>query len=135
HQDKLDPCALPIVRAEFERRPRVQAVYCDVYEDTELVLRPDWNPELFRYGDFAGLPLFVRRAALTDNRDPRSALKHIVERFGPDAISNVALPLAKRPSHNHDALPSISPPKLASTPKVSIVIPTKFRIDLLDKCL
>jgi GT2 family glycosyltransferase len=134
-KDVLDPRALNTAMAEFQRSPNVRVAYCDVLIGGRPVLRPGWNPELFRYWTFTGTPLFVRGARKEDSRDPSHVVNEVLRRHGPNAVAHIPLPVASRPSERRQPLPPVPTPALSRTPKVSVIVPTKVRIDLLEKCL
>ena len=133
--DRLHPEAFEIVAAEFERSPAVQAAYSDVSEAGVTRPHPAWDAELAKVTDFVGLPVFFRSDAQTGAGDAWSRLLRISESAGEEAISRIPLPLAQRNTQTACDSPSIPPPALDPAPRVSVIVPTKFRVDLLEKCL
>src|SRR5262249_12386169 len=133
--DSLDPRALEIVKAEFDRSPHLQAIYCDVIEDNVILPRPNRDAELGRWFEVAVPPLFFRWAMGPERQNPQRWLNAVLNLYGPTAISRIPLPLVSRPKGHWPVLPMVPTPKLAKHPRVSIVIPTKYRIDLLAKCM
>src|SRR5262249_22560651 len=84
--------------------------------------------EFAQWFDIAGAPVFFRKGA-------GDTVREIIARSGAKAIGRVPLALAKRPVAFRPELPDAPAPALSRTPSVSVVIPTKLRIDLLEKCL
>jgi GT2 family glycosyltransferase len=132
--DVLHPRAFDVVAQEFARKPALQAIYSDVSENGEIVPRPEWDAELAKWFDIAGAPVFFRKGR-GDVTNASERLREIVARSGPHALGRIPLALASRPVAYRPELPSTPAPILSRTPSVSVVIPTKVRIDLLEKCL
>jgi GT2 family glycosyltransferase len=132
--DMLHPRAFDTVAQEFARLPALQAIYADVAEGAAIVPRPEWDAELARWFDIAGAPVFFRKGG-GDVADAGERLRDILARSGPQAIGRIPLALTARPVAYRPDLPPVPAPVLARTPSVSVVIPTKLRIDLLEKCL
>lgn len=131
--ETLHPKAVAIAAEEFARRPEIKALYADVIEAGAIVPRPKWDPELARHFNLAGSPIFLRNSgsAASTLDDARQALK----KMEPSAIDRIALPLGSRRVRPAYDAPAIPVPELRKPPLVSIVIPTKIRIDLLERCL
>ncbi len=104
-------------------------------------LKPDWSPEYFRNADYVGgLWFFETKLAKSvatsvstgENEFVYSLAAAMAERINPNQIVHVKRPLLCR------ELAFLSKPKAAPdrrlsspTPKVSIIIPTRDRVDLL----
>lgn len=129
--DRLHPRALELVRAEFVR-PEAQAVYGDVIEGGHITPKGGWDPLLAQGCDLAGSPVFFRGEG---EGGARERLEAIVAQHGAGAVKRVALPLAERTAMVRQAISVPPEPVLARTPRVSAIIPTKFRVDLLEACL
>lgn len=129
--ERLHPRATEIVANLFERLPLLQAAYSDRSEGGQIRPKPQWDPDLAAVAVYADSPVFFRgRVNVTD---AWSRLKKLSEQAG--TVARVALPLSIRDAV--DSTPFMAPPvpRLPSTPLVSVVIPTKIRIDLLERCL
>jgi GT2 family glycosyltransferase len=129
--ERLHPRATEIVAQTFSRSPELHVVYADLSEGGQVRPKPEWDADLAAVSNYADSPMFFRGAV---------APNEIWSRFQalaaqPGAIARIALPLASR---EVAIVKPISPPKsprLPNTPLVSVVIPTKIRIDLLERCL
>lgn len=129
--DELHPQAFEIAKSTFENA-EAQALYSDAFEGGELHPLPQWDEVLAQYTDYFRPPLFFR-SPISGN--PIDAMKRIAEAHGPAAVCRIPLPLAKRQLAARQDASAISLPVLSTEPKVSIIIPTKYRLDLLEKCL
>ncbi len=118
-----------IVRAAFSRDPALKAVYSDVVEANRIVPHPEWDAVLAESGAFDGAPLFLREGV------EAGSIADVFERFGPAAIGRIPLPLVSRSRVSRGRPQSRAVPELSRTPRVSAIIPTKFHVDLLQKCL
>lgn len=127
--DLLHKDAAAIVRDEFEKRPEIKAIYSDVLEGGRLVPRPEWDLSLSSYGAFTDVPVFFRAGA------GASTLQSIADHCGDSAIGRIPLPLVKRGSSAPCFERSLQAIDIENLPLVSAIIPTKYRMDLLAKCL
>ncbi|NVD39804.1 glycosyltransferase [Ensifer sp. HO-A22] len=143
---RLAPRALERLVRPFAFSAAVAAVYCD--EDrinsrgrrTLPFFKPAWNPPLAQSG---WLPLdgaIIRLADLPDGLDlenmPFGELiaKAATGRRG--AVLHVPRVLLHRNPPHRRATRAVAPPaRAAETPKVSVIIPTRDRADLLEACL
>lgn len=132
--DVLDPRAIEIVTQEFARSPNLKAIYGDALEGKTIVPRPTRDAELSRWFEVATPPLFFREG-VCGGPYPQHCLDAVVSKWGAAAVARIPLPLVKRPRGYWPVLPVVPVPKLTRMPRVSVVIPTKYRIDLLQKCL
>ena len=101
--------------------------------------KPDWNPELFEWHDFLTGACIVRSTPQEIARLPRDGW--------PRGLVDGTLARGKRPMHVHRVLhhrlvrpqptvpPSGAKPPLDSTPRVTIIVPTRNRTELLRTCL
>lgn len=129
--DRLHVDAFEIASAEFVRRPSLQVLYGDADESGRIIPHPEWDPELARNFPFDDAPIFLRAPAVrTDD-----SLPQFVDRYGASTISRIPLPLVSRASARAQRSKAIPAPALADLPRVSVIIPTKTRIDLLKLCL
>jgi len=131
--DELHPDAVGIVRAEMARRPELIAVYADVERDGAIRPVPGWDPVLANAYPYGHSPLFVREGSAT-GIGSWADLTDLEGRIGSVAVGRIALPLA-RSNQSPAKLPQLPAPALPRTPRISIIIPTKTRIDLLETCL
>lgn len=127
--DRLHHAAVTIVQAAFDGNPALVATYSDVREAGRIVPHPEWDTALGNSGAFDDAPLFLRAGVSA------STLAEVVEQFGPAAVGRIPLALVDRPVASGAWPRAGAAAKLAATPRVSIIIPTKYRIDLLAKCL
>jgi len=127
--------ALEIVAREFVASPLVEAAYCDIREGYAIKPVPRWDTELAKHYRYAKSALFFRASNTDALHDPWGTIAKIADRGGQGVIARVALPLAFRQDMEPRNINALPMPKLVSEPKVSIIIPTKYRVDLLKKCL
>ncbi len=133
--DELKPGALDIVNDLFRQAPGVMAIYTDVEEGGRLAPTTSWDPELAGRFDFGTLPLFLRNGDGGEQSDRWTTIGDIIATHGPDAVMRVPLPLVSRSHSLTGPLPALPRPNLQVRPSVSVIVPTKFRIDLLESCL
>ena len=127
--DRLHREAIAIASASLAHDSALKAVFCDVVEGARILPHPKWDNDLAAMGAFDDAPVFVRAGISASN------LSEIAERFGDAAIGRIPLPLVDRPTAmNVQARASVAP-LLERVPRVSAIIPTKYRLDLLEKCL
>ena len=131
---RVDPRARAIVEDAFAMSPSLKAIYSDVREGGDVVLRKPWDIELARWHDLAGLPVFVREECWRDSEPAWPQLKALSANED-GAVGHVPLPLADRPPQPAPILTPPPQPVLGAFPRVSVVLPTKVRLDLLEKCL
>lgn len=130
---RLHDRAFDLASQSFSQCPEVQAAYADLVVGKELLPLPSWDRTLAEHSSFISGPVFFRGTnGIHDN--PWNQLKSIAERFGDSAVLRIPLPLASRANRVSFAAPKTAP-ALSRSPRVSIVIPTKYRVDLLEKCL
>jgi GT2 family glycosyltransferase len=134
-EDVLDNRALDIISAEFARSPEVLAIYSDVSEGGVILPRPTRDVELARWFEIARAPLFFRKDVGVTTEALEDWLAQALMIGGDSAVKRVPLPLVRRTARNVPSLPNVPVPRLDSFPRVSIVIPTKYRMDLLARCL
>jgi len=128
--DEVHPRAFDIVRREFAADPGVLAMYADALEDASILPKPGWDPELAQHADYAGSPVFFREQVMPEQR-----MERLAQAAAKGGVRRVALPLVRRA--RTERRPNAQSPAtvLSRWPRVSAIIPTKFRIDLLEKCL
>ena len=126
-----------LVSKVFDIQSEVLIVYGDSLAGAFVRALPDWDPILAATTDYVNGPVFVRSSArelcLATGLE---ALKAAERCFGSEAICHIPAPLSCAPEANSDRpLPHIPSPDRPNWPSVSIVIPTKIRLDLLALCL
>jgi GT2 family glycosyltransferase len=131
---RVDPRARAIVEDAFATSPGLKALYSDVREGGDIVVRRGWDPELAGWHDLAGLPVFVREECWRAGEPTWPQLSAIAANSA-GAVGHIPLPLADRPPQPAAALTPPLQPALGGFPSVSVVLPTKVRLDLLKKCL
>lgn len=135
--DRLDLRTLDLVAELFRARPEVSAVYGDVVEGGSLLPAPKWDPERARWFPLARSPIFIRNHV--DGLNPDSAwarVQELARTSGEAGVVRIPLPLAVRSGpQDRSPPPRIPVPVRARWPRVSVIIPTKQRTDLLAKCL
>jgi len=129
--ERLHPAAIEIVQAAFARTPALKAIYSDVDDTGGINPRPGWDDELAAFAAFASSPIFFRGGQ--PSGDAWDRLRQLAAE--PGAVSRISLPLASRSSAAKRDWPVPAVPVLPRAPLVSVIIPTKIRIDLLERCL
>lgn len=126
-----------LVSKVFDTQSETMAVYGDNLIGAAVHGLPDWDPILAATADYVEGAVFVRESA----KDLRSssgmeALKAAERLFGSGAIHHIPVPLSRAAlADGVRSRPSVPCPDHADWPSVSIVIPTKIRLDLLALCL
>jgi len=133
--DCFDLRAAEVVAKMFASSPALMAVYSDVQEGAAIWPLPQWDAELASHANFVGLPIFFREAAYDPATSPWQHLKRLVEQLGVGAVCRVPLPLVRRAISLRHPIEPPPEPSGCDFPRVSILIPTKQRIDLLAGCL
>jgi GT2 family glycosyltransferase len=129
--ERLHPRAFEIVAGVFARSPTTQAAYADLSEAGRILPRPEWDADLAAVTPYAGPPMFFR--GKVEAIDAWTRLLSLSKDTG--AIARIPLPLGLRETVIGIPLVALPAPKLSSSPLVSVVIPTKYRLDLLERCL
>lgn len=135
--DILDARTLDIVSEVFRTRPEARVIYGDVVEGGTLLPAPQWDEERAKWFPLARSPVFFRDAVegLTED-NVWDKVQSIARISGPASVVRIPLPLAVR-ADLPDRRPVPSPPAPTRThwPRVSVIIPTKQRTDLLAECI
>ncbi len=133
----LDIRTLDLVNRTFLEQPHISAIYGDALEGGTVIPTPQWNDELAKWTNYCGLPVFFRDVASELTAENAwSHLKEIAERSNGAGVHRLPLPLAVRENRSTpSALPRPPMPMRSEWPRVTAIIPTKYRIDLLEKCL
>lgn len=126
-----------LVSKVFDTQSETMAVYGDNLIGAAVRGLPDWDPILAATADYVEGAVFVRESA----KDLRlssgmEALRAAERLFGSGAIHHIPVPLSRAAVADGDrSRPSVPCPDHADWPSVTIVIPTKIRLDLLALCL
>ncbi len=126
-----------LVSKVFDTQSETMAVYGDNLVGAVVRGLPDWDPILAATADYVEGAVFVRESA----KDLRlssgmEALRAAERLFGSGAIHHIPVPLSRAAVADGDrSRPSVPCPDHADWPSVTIVIPTKIRLDLLALCL
>jgi hypothetical protein len=123
--------AMDIAASVLSSTPQLGAVYADLDVAGTIRPRPAWDADLAAVANYAGTPVFFRGEA--EAVDPWSRLKMLADQNG--AVQRIPLPLARRDNHSGQTFVPPPVPHLERQPSVSVVVPTKTRLDLLEKCL
>ncbi len=148
--DRLAKHALLYVREAFSGQPDALIVYTDHDQLNRLQLRthphfkPDWNPDLFQSHDYISPAVFFRRSFLQSLPPELQALdEHTLQRILPyvDQRHIIHIPRILYHQKKPAAPEKIKPAALASfsvptpLPLVSLIIPTRDRLDILKPCI
>lgn len=134
--ETLHPRALELAAATFASTPHLRAIVSDVACGPDIVTGPQWDAELARHAWYVPGPVFFREGERPEQATDQSLVSRIVEEAGAGAIGRIALPLVRAASPPWGSpWPRPPAPVLERTPLVSVIIPTKFRMDLLDQAL
>lgn len=129
--EQLHPSALEVVGNAFARSKSLQVVYADLAEGERIRPRPGWDPDLAEAAAYVDTPVFFRDPVeIADKWERLCALSTL-----PGAVARIALPLASRGTAIGKTFAQPQVPSLSFTPLVSVIIPTKIKIDLLERCL
>lgn len=151
-----DPWLMPIAAGD-RLAPGAARIYRDViggteahiiYADDDLLdkagrrikphFKPDWNSELFRYFDFlsGACILHVSPRQLDDLAVVGDWTRQLVaDAVGLGAPLHVCQVLHHRRTRPCPQVPAVPPIPAQNLPPVSIVVPTRNRVDLLRTCL
>jgi GT2 family glycosyltransferase len=129
--DTLHPRAFDVVSAKFASDPRLQSIYADVEEAGVIRPLPQWDPDLQLDRIAPACPVFFRGEAEAIDPWPRVASLATTE----GTVTRIALPLSRRANAMSQHLSPPPRPQLECLPSVSVVVPTRSRLDLLKRCL
>lgn len=121
---------------------------CIAYADDDLLgrkgerfaphFKPDWNSELFRHFDYIGGACILRAekadllAASTANDWLRELVASQAAKAPPLHVPQI---LHHRQSRPQPLVPAVAVPDAADSVSVSVVVPTRNRVDLLRSCI
>lgn len=138
----LDDDAVETLVRPLMENPDIVGVYCD--EDrigrqghkVEPFFKPAWNPPLAKSGWLAPDGAAIRLSSLADieNLESASAGDLLLAASRHGEIAHVPIPMLHRPTKRTPA--TVEEPRSAVGPlRVSVIIPTRDRADLLSVCL
>jgi GT2 family glycosyltransferase len=143
--DVLAPTALAAFAACFNERRAPDLVYSDELRvdragRLERIWRPGWSPAFQRAVGYVGRAFFFRGALLDAEPHwrecaPEALFTQLAGRLQKERIGFIARPLFTVPAAPQARPRPVPAIYRASAPRVSIVIPTRDRPDLLQACL
>lgn len=133
--ETLDQRTDSLVAEVFRENQKVQAIYGDLQEGGQIDPTPSWDDVLAQHADYASPPYFFRTGSEAAIAPSWRRMLDIASGSGADAIRRIPLPLAVRSSRRPRNFGPPPAPVLTPAPPVSVVIPTKIRIDLLKLCI
>lgn len=119
---------------------------CVVYADDDLVdhrnrrvsphFKPEWNSELFRHFDLVAGACIIKASQqdLVGSSGPDWPTRLTASALTRGKPSHVARVLHHRRSRPLPRIPPALDVSIASTPSVTVIIPTRNRVDLLSAC-
>ena len=138
--DTLAPDTLAELSAALWADPALDMVFADedrispAGERSTPRFKPGWSPESLQVSDSVGNPFFLRRTRISQPGTPL-AMKRQVGLARPQAVRHIPAILmhcaAPTPLESR-SVPAIWP---TPAPRVSIIIPTRDRADLLGPCI
>ncbi len=143
--DEILPHGLACLVEHFARNPQEGIVYSDHSEiapDGGITpcFKPAWSPVLFAFSRYVGRSAVFRGSLLERRSDlllkaPEDLLRSLLDGAEISSVGRVARTLFRlSSSHSRQALASSTLPN-GSRPRVSVIVPTKDRADLLRPCL
>ncbi|WP_241761229.1 glycosyltransferase [Erythrobacter sp. NAP1] len=120
-----------------------------IYADDDLInvegrrhsphFKPDWNSEMFRHFDYVSDSAIFRLSALNLPSLAASPFQDALKLSQRDGGEIVHLPKVLHHRRSRKAptlpLPPIQPDPASELPSVSVLVPTRNRLDLLETCL
>ncbi len=128
--------ALELAAAAFAGAPHLRALVSDVVSSDDVTTGPEWDAELARHAWYVPGPVFFREGGVMEEITDQTLVGSLIKEHGVGAIGRIALPLV-RAAHPPWQAPMPRPPApvFERPPLVSVIIPTKVRMDLLDRAL
>lgn len=145
--DELADHALGSVSARFARSPSERIIYSDEarveLEKKSPVFKPDWSPIRQAFAPYVGRAAFVRDvpsvSELAAAASPETWIDEALSTAQTNEVGHIrrALVYTREPVTAPIRKPSRTALKLVSgtDPVIGIVVPTRDRFDLLDRCL
>ncbi|MCB1533571.1 MAG: glycosyltransferase family 2 protein [Rhodoblastus sp.] len=145
--DRLEPNALSAFLAKFDRSPECDIVYSDdvrrAHADgkPEVSFKPDWSPIRQAFSPYVGRAAMLRdriaqRFLVADGAAPQALVDAALAETPPGAVGHVARALveladsAPMPPRQNRKTPPRAPKR-----SVTIIIPTRDKGKLLERCL
>lgn len=143
--DRLARGALEVYAKAIQAAPDATIIYSDddlvddVFNRSAPHFKPDWNPELFECHDFLTGACIIRSTMAEITQLPDEGWAEVLVRR--------ALKRGPAPVHLHHVLhhrmarpePIVPPahlaPPIGDAPPVTVIVPTRNRAELLEKCL
>lgn len=134
--ETLHARALELAAAAFAGAPHLRALVSDVVSGDDVTTGPEWDAELARHAWYVPGPVFFREGGVMEEMTDQIRVASLLKEYGVGAIGRIALPLV-RVAHPPRQAPMPRPPApvFERPPLVSVIIPTKVRMDLLDRAL
>ncbi|AWW73684.1 glycosyl transferase [Erythrobacter sp. KY5] len=144
--DRVNPRAGKIYRNTADAAPQSG---CLIYADDDLIdrkgqrkaphFKPDWNSELFQYHDYLTGAAIVRAGLRVEPGDDwaRALIEHGISttrELGGEVIHCPTV-LHHRRKRPEPRVPTAHPKPGSPLPSVSVLVPTRDRVDLLRTCL
>ncbi len=138
----LAPGALDAVAAAFAADPGLHLLYGDAVAEgagaSRAVLRPAFDPDFLSATDYVGPVVAVRRAALDRIAPPRSCtdlVLGVAGECGAEAVRHLPRILSRGPASPADEPARVERALPDPLPLVSLIVPTRDRLDLLRTCV
>jgi GT2 family glycosyltransferase len=131
----LDRRTLPFVRSLLAAEPDVLGVYGDKAGGRPMSAVPEWDDIFAAHGGYDDAIAVLRGLVDGPFTSVSALLRDLSNREGTSAVRRVPLPVGRGdpPARQLDWPPK--PPTMTRWPSVSVVIPTKDRLDFLKTCL
>lgn len=143
--DRLAPGAASAYRQAIVDKPDVQVIYADddlidpFGQRSAPHFKPDWNPELFRYHDYITGSCILRldRSSIEAIASEPQWCAVLVERAisGGGRVGHIEQVLHHRRVRPQPASPIPRLSLASSLARVSVIVPTRNRVDLLATCI
>jgi GT2 family glycosyltransferase len=142
--DRLEPYACACFVEHFARHPQHAIVYADEIVGDGDALRPrykpGWNATLHGFENYVGRAACFRASLLAEHsgwRDaaPDELVDGLLSRAGNDKVGALRRPLFRPARAANARFANIDAVFRGAPPVVSVVIPTRDRVDLLAPCL
>jgi GT2 family glycosyltransferase len=143
--DELEPFALDCLVREFQRQPELSVVYADHIQKTRAgrldpVLKPDWSPLRQAHAPYVGRAVMISSGLLQSEVftaapfSPDSLADSLLACVDESAVGHVGRPLFLL-DENLAVLPRNYLASSGTPEKVSIIVPSRDRTDLLEPCI
>ncbi len=146
--DEILPHGIACFVEHFARNPTETIAYAD-HAEIDLggasapCYKPGWSPTLNSFTQYVGRAALFRGALVGNDGDllrlsPDELLAHLLTSTAEDSVGRVARVLFHFPKSESDDAPraALTPTRLPQPlPRVTVVVPTRDRADLLRPCL